>query len=108
MPDEKHIYIYTHHVDDGAEGSYAIGSAYIPYDQTALLHRGERVLTATENRRGEGGGNIDYTQLENRIVASIRAGMDGATVNSYINGKKVTDEVNRQNINAVKGRRFSR
>ena len=72
-----------------------------------MLHRGEKVLTATQVRRGEGGGGADLSHLEDRIAAAIRAGMDGATVNAYMNGRKVTQEVNRQNINDVKGRRFN-
>ena len=87
--------------------THAIGSDYIPYDNyPALLHRGEKILTATEARRGEGSG-VDFGNLEDRIERAIRAGMDGATVNAYMNGKRVTEEVNRQNINAVKGRRFN-
>ena len=85
----------------------AIGDSYIPYDNfPALLHRGEKVLTATEARRGEGGG-VDLGNLEDRIERAIRAGMANATVNAYMNGRKVTQEVNRQNINDVKGRRFN-
>ena len=88
--------------------THAIGSDYIPYDNyPALLHRGEKVLTATEARRGEGSGSVDLGNLEDRIERAIRAGMDGATVNAYMNGRKVTQEVNRQNINDVKGRRFN-
>lgn len=84
----------------------AIGDAYIPYDNfPALLHRGEKVLTATEARKESGG--VDLGNLEDRIERAIRAGMSGATVNAYMNGKRVTEEVNRQNINAVKGRRFN-
>lgn len=86
--------------------SHAIGSDYIPYDNyPALLHRGEKVLTATEARQS---GNVDFSGLEDRIEAAIRAGMSGAKVNAYIDGRAVTDEVNRNNINAVKGRRFAR
>lgn len=84
----------------------AIGDSYIPYDNfPALLHRGERILTATENRNYNNGA--DFSGLEDRIEAAIRRGMDGAQVRSYLNGRDITDEVNRQNINAVKGRRFS-
>ena len=74
----------------------------------AMLHRGERVLTATENRKGEGGGSADLSHLEDRIAAAIRAGMEGVSVNSYLNGKAVTDEVNRNNMRDVKGRRFNK
>lgn len=83
---------------------HAIGSDYIPYDNyPALLHRGERVLTATEARQS---GNVDLSGLEDRIEAAIRAGMSGARVNAYLDGREVTDAVNRNNINDVKGRRF--
>lgn len=85
---------------------YAIGSDYIPYDQMAILHRGERVLTATEARQERSAGG-DFSGLEDKIEAAIRRGIEGATVRSYLNGRDITDEVNRQNINAVKGRRFS-
>lgn len=84
---------------------HAIGGT-IPYDNyPALLHRGEKVLTATEARRGEGSG-VDFTAMEDRIISAIRAGMDGVTVRSYLNGREITDEVSRQSIADVKARRF--
>jgi len=84
---------------------HAIGSDYIPYDNyPALLHRGERILTATEARQE--GKSIDLSGLADSITAAVRRGMEGATVHSYLNGKDITDEVNRNNIQAVKGRRF--
>jgi translation initiation factor 1 (eIF-1/SUI1) len=87
--------------------SRAIGDSYIPYDNfPALLHRGEKVLTATEARQSSS-NDIDYTQLENRIISAIQSGMENATVNSYIDGQAVTDTVNRYNINAVKAKRFT-
>ena len=104
IPDEKHITVTT--TEGGAEHSFAIGSSYIPYDMTANLHRGERVLTATEARQSSN-SEIDYTALENRIVAAIQSGMENATVPVYLNGQAITDEVNRNNINAVKAKRFT-
>ena len=84
----------------------AIGSAYIPYDNfPALLHRGEKVLTPTEARKGSGDG-IDYGHLEDRIAAAIRAGMDGVTVQSNLNGRDITDNVNRDTGRDLKARRF--
>lgn len=85
---------------------HAIGGT-IPYDNyPALLHRGERVLTATEVRRGDGGG-ADYSAMEDRIVAAINKGMQNATVRTYLNGKDITDDVNRRNMEGIKGRRFA-
>ena len=84
--------------------SHAIGSAYIPYDNyPAILHRGEQVLTATEARQQN---NIDLSGLEDRIAAAIRNGMEGTTVRTYLNGKDITDEVNRNNTNSVKAMRY--
>lgn len=89
---------YSHH--------HAIGSAYIPYDNyPALLHRGERVLTATENRRGTGDG-IDYTRLEDSIVASIRAGMADAQVTAVVTDRQIAKGSNRYNGNELDSRRF--
>lgn len=39
---------------------FRMGSSYIPNDGLAYLHRGERVLTAAENRAYEGGGGNTY------------------------------------------------
>ena len=103
IPDYKRITLKEERLS-----GFAIGSSYIPYDMPAMLHRGERVLTATENRKGEGGGSADLSHLEDRIAAAIRAGMEGVSVNSYLNGKAVTDEVNRNNMRDVKGRRFNK
>lgn len=83
----------------------AIGDAYIPWDNyPALLHRGEKVVTATEARQNN---SFDISGLEDRIEAAIRNGMDGVTVRSYLNGKEITDEVNRNTVNQVKARRFA-
>lgn len=84
---------------------YAIGSPYIPYDQPAMLHRGERVLTATENRRGEG-TTFDFSGLEDKIIAAIKAGMDGVEVNSYLDGTLVTEKVSRNLANQLADRRY--
>lgn len=84
----------------------AIGDSYIPYDNfPALLHRGERVLTATEVRRGEGSG-IDYTRLEDSIIESIRAGMADASVTAVVTDRQVARGSNRYNGNEMDSRRF--
>lgn len=103
LPDSKTI---TIGINSPGYFPKAIGSDYIPYDNfPALLHRGEKVLTATEARQT--GGSVDIAGLENRIENAIRRGMEGATVRSYLNGKDITDEVNRNTAKQVKARRFA-
>lgn len=89
--------------------THAKGDWDVPYDNyPALLHRDEMVLTATQARQYRQGENgIDVAGLEDRIEAAIRKGMDNVTVRSYINGREVTEEVNRNQIKALKGRRFA-
>lgn len=107
LPNQKDVYINV------IPGTYtpalkAIGDAYIPYDNfPALLHRGEKVLTATQARKSES-PNIDLGALEDTVAAAIRSGMEGVTVNSYLNGRSVTEEVNRETVRQIKGRRFTK
>jgi hypothetical protein len=35
---------------EGLLPSYDVGTNYVPYDQIAQIHKGERILTADENR----------------------------------------------------------
>lgn len=89
---------------------HAKGLDYVPHDNyLASLHRGEKVLTASQARRErEGGnGNASLTALTQAVVGAIQQGMSGATVNSYINGRSVTDDVSRRQMNRVKARRFA-
>ena len=89
---------------------HAKGLNYVPYDNyPALLHRGEQVLTASQarsNREGTG-SSIDLSGLSQAIQAAVRAGMEGATVRSYLNGRDITDEVNRNQIKQIKARRYA-
>ena len=88
----------------------AKGNWSIPYDNyPALLHRNEMVLTASQARRYRGGdgAGIDLGALTGAIVSAVRQGMDGAQVNSYLDGRKVTDEVSRILGNSVQARRFA-
>ena len=39
-------------------GSFAAGSAYIPHDQLAVVHRGERITPAADNKSGNWGGRM--------------------------------------------------
>jgi len=87
IPDYKRITLMEEKMN-----RHAIGSAYVPYDNyPALLHRGEKVLTATEARQG--GTNVDISNLEDRIVSAIEKGLAEATVNAYLDGAKVTRDV---------------
>lgn len=107
MPSSKSVDIVINYLTNGAHAmSHAIGSEYIPYDNyPAILHRGEKVLTATEARQESSSGS-DYSGMEESIVAAIKSGMEGATVTSYLNGKDITDVVNRNNTNDLKSRRY--
>ena len=83
LPDEKHITISVDTVDGipNAKGNWSV-----PYDGfPAILHRGERVLTASQARKyreGEGGGNGD-------IVAAIQGLRNDMRNIKLMVGKKV-------------------
>lgn len=48
---------YRRMVENGATAGYAVGLNYVPYDNfPALLHQGERVLTASQARQQDQGG----------------------------------------------------
>ena len=108
LPSQKDIYINVHYPTDVGGFPKAIGGT-IPYDNfPALLHRGEKVLTATEVRRGKSADSVDLSGLEERVAAAVRAGMDGVTVNSYLNGRLMNNEMNRETMRQVKAGRFSK
>lgn len=85
---------------------FAIGSDFIPWDNfPALLHRGEKVLTATEARQ-QNNGNVNVSDLEDRIIAAIRAGMADANVTAVVTDRQVAKGSNRYNGNEMDARRF--
>lgn len=87
---------------------FAIGSPYIPYNNMpALLHRGEKIMTATQARNEDNMSGLNINALANTIASSVKNAIENATIRSYINGKDITDEVNRGNMNALKSRRFA-
>ena len=101
------------HHTPGSEGhlpGHAKGLLDVPYDNyIARLHRDEMVLTASQARdyRNGSGSSVDLSGLEDRIITAIQAGMEGATVRSYLNGKDITQEINRNSMRQIKARRFT-
>lgn len=97
--------------DHYSKNSNAKGLWDVPYDDyVTTLHRGEMVLNATRAREyREGGTNtsLDLDGLVAAVETAIRAGMEGATVRSYLNGRDITDEVNRTQIKQLKARRYN-
>lgn len=98
-------------VNGESDGSNAKGLWDVPYDDyVSTLHRGEMVLNATRAREyREGGTNtsLDLDSLVTAVEAAIKAGMEGATVKSYLNGKDITDEVSRNLNTDASARRYA-
>ena len=91
---------------------HAKGLNYVPFDgYPALLHRGEQVLTASAARRNRGisGGStgIDTGAIASAVSGAIRSAMEGVSVNSYLSGKDITDNVDRDMARKLKARRFA-
>lgn len=103
------VYVSYHAIFDNFKNhamTHATGSDYIPFDNyPALLHRGEKVLTATEARQQD--RNINVTDLEDRIIAAIREGMADATVNAVVTDREVARGTNRFNGKEIDSRRFT-
>lgn len=91
-------------------GSFAKGELSVPYDNyIANLHRGEMVLTASQARdyRGNNGSsNFDVSSFLSSLTDTVKSAMESATLKTYLNGKDITAEVNRNNTNDLKSRRY--
>jgi hypothetical protein len=99
-------------MDDGSGGAFhafAKGEWNVPYDDyPALLHRGERVLTASQARQSDDGVNgTTLDGLVTAVVQAIREGMQGVQVNSYLDGRELTDAVNRYQGEDLTAGRFA-
>lgn len=81
----------------GTDGSFAIGSAYVPFDgYRAVLHRGEMVLTAAEaaayrNGSSEGSGYAMGNLADAMSKMSVK--MDGRTVGNIVTAT-VSENIN--------------
>lgn len=92
------------------DDQHAKGSWSIPYDDyLARLHRGEMVLTASQARRYRDSDGMSFNPdaLVASIVSAIQTGMQGVTVNSYLSGRSISDDVNSRTIRQLKARRFA-
>lgn len=97
-------------IGGSSDGSNAKGLWDVPYDDyVARLHRGEMVLTASQARRYKEGSSsgVDIAGLAQAVVGAIREGMDGASVNSYLDGRSVTGGISRRQMTQIKARRFA-
>lgn len=98
-------------IGGGEDGSNAKGLWDVPYDDyVSTLHRGEMVLNATrarEYREGSTNTSLDLEGLSQAVEAAIKAGMENATVRSFLNGRDITEEVNRNQIKQLKARRYN-
>lgn len=93
----------------GGHGGFAKGLNYVPYDNfVAYLHRGEEILTATQARRRRNGeSEFGISGMVADISRAVREGVEGATVQSFLSGRDITDNVNRDTIRQLKARRFA-
>ena len=86
----------------GAGHSFAKGAWTVPYDMTARVHRGERIMTASQARQSD---QIDYTIVAQMIGESIDNAFDKLGV--FLNGNKVGDMTSRRVGNNIRVKDYS-
>ena len=93
----------------GGGHGFAKGLNYVPYDNfVAYLHRGEEILTATQARRRRNReSEFGISGMVADLSRAVREGVEGATVQSFLSGRDITDNVNRDTIRQLKARRFA-
>lgn len=111
LPSEKTIVINTL-TNNAGYMPHATGLGYVPFDNyRALLHRGERVLTASQNADYSRGGaqqGVDMSALTNGIVNAMHQAMRGIDIRAHVVQHELTESVNRAMSADVKARRFAK
>lgn len=98
---------YSDARDDANPGKHASGLWHVPYDNyRAILHRDEQVLSASQARQKGQQAGMDMNDIFSIVRDAIREGMTGVRVNSFLNGRDVTDDVSRNMARELKARRF--
>ena len=87
---------------------HAKGAWEVPYDDYhAVLHRGERVLTASQVRQADSGGSkIDFDALESAVVDAIARGMNNNPALVFLDSREITKSTNRNNRSGAMAGRF--
>lgn len=76
----------------------AKGDWDVPFDMPVLVHRGETILTASQARRNRDGDGIgDIRGIRTEVAMGIRDGMTDASVNAYMDGRKVSKKIGSYN-----------
>lgn len=57
----------------GSVPSYDVGTPFVPRDQLAMVHKGERIIPADQNKQGLGGVTYDQRQTFNVAAGVSRA-----------------------------------
>lgn len=90
--------------DLGFLGSFAVGTDYVPKDGYAKIHRGEAIIPAAQNMRGESGSpgptfnvdmrgaSVEAVQRLEQLVASINGSIEsraiGAVMDANLRGNR--------------------